>query len=127
MSKFFKPRYESDADYTTNAPSYYDDLARKNELLKKLAKRIWEYDEILASKLAEIDTTMKEYHADIDVKVDKSIQTWLDTNMENVISEAIQMVWFGLNDEGYFIALIPKSWDEIQFDTNVDGQLILIN
>lgn len=127
MGFYLKPRYEDDADYTTNAPSYYDDLARKNELLKKLSKRIWEYDEILASKLTEIDTTMKEYQADIDVKVDNSIQTWLDTNIENVISEAIQMVWFGLNDEGYFIASIPESWNEIQFDTNVDGQLILIN
>ena len=26
------PRYNDDSDYTTNAPSYYDDLARKQKL-----------------------------------------------------------------------------------------------
>jgi len=126
------PYYNASADYETNSPSYYDDLARKNELLKILANRIWEYDTILANKLAEIDSTMKEYEAIIDGKVDdfdriilEKTQTWLDKNMDDILSDAIQTVWFGLNDEGYFIAVIPESWNEISFDTNANGQLIL--
>ena len=31
------PFYDDENDYNTNAPSYYDDLARKQKLLKKLA------------------------------------------------------------------------------------------
>lgn len=39
------PKYPDDTDYTTNSPSYYDDLARKQKLIEMLAKKIWEYDE----------------------------------------------------------------------------------
>lgn len=60
MSKFFKPRYESDADYTTNAPSYYDELARKQKLFELLSKRIWEYDEKLELKFEEWQTKIDQ-------------------------------------------------------------------
>ena len=54
------PRYPDDADYTTNAPSYYEDLARKNKLIKLLAKKIWEYDKTLNMKLEEIEKVLEE-------------------------------------------------------------------
>ena len=132
MREYFRPRYESDNDYTTNAPSYYDDLARKQKLIKELAMKIWEYDKILASKLKEVEDTLTKYSDILDGKIEdfddiilNKTQAWLETHMEEILSEAIQTVWFGLNDEGYFIAVIPESWSEISFDTNGDGQLIL--
>ena len=132
MGYYLKPRYESDSDYTTNAPSYYDDLARKQKLIKELAMKIWEYDQILASKLKEVEDTLKEYSDILDGKIEdfdniilNKTQTWLDTHMDDILSEAIKTVWFGLNDEGYFIAVIPESWEEISFNTNENGQLIL--
>ena len=59
MHKRF-PRYPDDADYQTNAPSYYEDLGRKNHLIKILAKRVWEYDETLNMKLEEIEKILEE-------------------------------------------------------------------
>lgn len=64
-----KPRYNEDSDYTTNAPSYYEDLARKQHLLEKLSNKIWEYDKILYAKLKEVEDTLKEYADILDGKI----------------------------------------------------------
>lgn len=37
--------------------------------------------------------------------------------MENLISQAIKNVYFGLTKEGYFVAYIPESWKDITFNT----------
>lgn len=55
----------------------------------------------------------------------KFIKEWLENNMEEIMSNATKMVWFGLDDDGYFIAVIPESWNEIDFDTTINGELIL--
>ena len=65
-----KPRYNDDSDYTTNAPSYYDDLARKNQLIKYLAKRIWEYEKTLNESLEEIENILNNYIDVIDGKLE---------------------------------------------------------
>lgn len=133
MSKF-KPRYPYDTDYTTNAPSYYDDLARKQKLIKELSKRIWEYDQILHAKLKEVEETLKKYADILDGKIEdfdqiilSKTKKWLDENMEDILTQAVQLVWFGLTDDGYFMAVIPKNWREVCFDTTEDGHLMLIN
>lgn len=121
-----------DADYTTNAQSYFDKLAKDKNLIKELAFKIWQYDETLKASLEEIEDVLTHYSDILDGKIenfDKTIldltQKWLDENMEDIMTQATKMVWFGLNDEGYFIAVVPKSWDHISFDTSVDGELIL--
>lgn len=45
------------------------------------------------------------------------IEAWIQANMERLISESIKMVFFGLTEDGYFCAYIPKSWAGIIFDT----------
>ena len=136
MNKFDPkfPFYDDDSDYNTNANSYYKDLGRKTKLIKLLAKRIWEYDELLAEKLEEVETTLELYSNLLDGKIndfdniilDKT-EKWLSNNMEDILTQSIQTVWFGLTDDGYFMAVIPENWSEIDFDTSEDGHLILIN
>ena len=128
------PRYNDDSDYTTNAPSYYDDLARKQKLLERLSKRVWEYDQILYAKLKEVEDTLKEYADILDGKIEdfdniilEKTQKWLDENMEGILTQAVQLVWFGLTDDGYFMAVIPENWSDVKFDTTNEGQLMLIN
>ena len=72
MSRFNSriPRYNDDSDYTTNAPSYYDDLARKQKLIKELAKRIWEYDKQLDQSLENIENVLNEYITIVDGKLE---------------------------------------------------------
>ena len=60
FERFFRdsniqPIYDTRADYTTNAPSFYEYLARHNHLIKILARRIYDYDKELAKRFEEWD------------------------------------------------------------------------
>ena len=50
-------------------------------------------------------------------EVVNAFKTWAKANMPELLKEAVMSVWFGLNDEGYFVAFIPDSWSEIIFNT----------
>lgn len=85
---FFRniPRYNDDSDFTTNAESYYKDLARKQKLIKLLAKRIWEYDEELAKRFEAWDKNLEEF----DDEVIRLLVGWLnDGILVDILNEEI--------------------------------------
>lgn len=53
------------------------------------------------------------------------VQSWIDNfddNARQIMEEIIEkyivtMVFFGITDDGYFVAYIPDSWDDITFYT----------
>ena len=45
------------------------------------------------------------------------IYQWIQVHMRELMSAAVKQVYFGLNDDGYFVAYVPDSWREITFDT----------
>lgn len=47
----------------------------------------------------------------------KSLESWLNKNALDIIGEMVKMVIFNITDDGYFVAYIPESWDEIIFNT----------
>ena len=47
----------------------------------------------------------------------EGIRTWLEANALELIGNLATMVWFGITDDGYFVAYIPESWDDIIFGT----------
>ena len=129
-----KPIYDSRSDFTTNAPSFYEYLAKHNHLIRILAHRIYDYDKILYDKLMKVERTLKEYSDILDNKINdfdniilNKTEKWLSENMKGILTQAIKIVWFGLTDDGYFMAVIPENWDSINFDTTENGELILIN
>lgn len=65
--------------------------------LKKL------YDDILAGRFPD--------------SMINSLNLWLKNNMPEIIKDMIKHVFFGLNDDGYFVAYIPDSWEDIIFNT----------
>src|SRR5699024_12780089 len=88
------PRYPDDADYQTNAASYYEDLARKNKLIKKLAKRIWEYDKMLADRLEEIKEVLRQVIDKIGEGFNEEIYQLLvkwveDGTLDHIINETL--------------------------------------
>ena len=68
------------------------------EELKKL------YDDILAGRFPD--------------EMLKSLYEWTVKNTESIIGEAIKTVFFGLTDDGYFVAYIPESWSDLIFGTS---------
>src|SRR5699024_4427287 len=68
-------------DYQTNAPSYYEDLARKQKLIQLLAEKIWEYEETLDLTLEEITNRLESYIEDNDKLMTERLEQW-DLNLE---------------------------------------------
>lgn len=47
----------------------------------------------------------------------EGIRRWLEVNALDLIGQLVKMVIFNITDDGYFVAYIPKSWDDIIFGT----------
>lgn len=91
------PRYSDDSDYTTNSPSYYDDLAKKNKLIKLLSKRIWEYDKTLDLTLKEIEEKFTDYINENNELMNKRLENW-DKRIEEMPDEMSTLFVEWLND-----------------------------
>lgn len=46
-----------------------------------------------------------------------ALTKWYEENIIDIIGEYVKLVIFNITDDGYFVAYIPSSWDEIQFGT----------
>lgn len=42
---------------------------------------------------------------------------WMNANALDLVGEMVKNVFFGLTDDGYFVAYIPETWDDIIFNT----------
>lgn len=45
---------------------------------------------------------------------------WVNNNMADIIRQMVRFVFFGLTDNGHFVAYIPSSWEFLHFDTILD-------
>ena len=98
-------------------PLVYDESLSYYEVLCKVVKYINELIESDKEIVGEID----KLKADI-----ATIQEWIDNfdydSIYELVKEMVQKyitagVYFALNDAGYFIAIIPPTWDKITFAT----------
>ena len=46
-----------------------------------------------------------------------AIKDFIVRNFYDIVGDMMKMVFFGLTDDGYFVAFIPESWDDIRFFT----------
>lgn len=124
------PPYKYFDAFTPTVPQFYWDVESWERGIKYLAKELWKlvcyadanaretnvnHDAIveLQEKFTEFMTSgFDDYYA-------AQIEAWINANMERIICAAIKMVFFGLTQDGYFVAFIPDSWSDIGFDTGM--------
>lgn len=111
-------------------PAVYDDSLSYYELLAKIQAKL---NEVIISEnnLNEWQVAQDEVMAELEQLVqdfinggyrqdfDQFAQEWLDENIEQALRKAAHMVFFGLTDDGYFVAYIPEDWAFV-FDTIAD-------
>ena len=83
---------------------------------------------------------LKKYYDDLvsgnlSPELEAALYKWTVENSASIINSLTKMVFFGITDEGYFVAYIPDSWEDITFyttglDINLDlmpeyGHLVL--
>ena len=111
-------------------PAVYDDSLSYYELLAKIQEKL---NEVITSEnhLNEWQAAQDELMAELEQLVqdfinggykqdfDKFAQDWLDENIQEALTKAAHMVFFGLDDSGYFKAYIPTDWSFV-FGTVLD-------
>ena len=61
----------------------------------------------------------------------EAMKGWIAENLINIVGQVVKFVWFGLGDDGHFVAYIPTSWRFLTFDMVADpdspdyGRLLL--
>jgi hypothetical protein len=93
------------------------------KLIKKHEKKFVSYISKLQKEI------MAKYHItsynDCLEKLKNDFLQQMGNVVVNMVHDLAKTVWFGINDNGYFYAVIPQDWEQIQFNTNQDGNLIL--
>ena len=91
-------------------PSEWDSSVSQLEMLQRM---LYNLNQIISCIGALVDD---------QTDVDNKLQEYLDNMQENIetyVSEYFSMkaVWFGLTNDGYFVAYIADAWDDILFNT----------
>ena len=120
--------YSAFTNATPALPAFYWDVYSSEQRIKEMCKELCKLvdyanelgvhinlnkDDItkLQNELQNLkDGGLLDYY-------EKQIYQWIQDNMRDIMAAACKQVYFGLNDDGYFVAYVPDSWNEITFDT----------
>ena len=137
------PIYSGWTQYTPVIPKLYWDVYSAEQRMKQLCMnfdKVEHYLDYMADLMNqwnieftdEMNEQLTALWNTVNGDFKKDFDKWFNDNIESYIEQAAKMVFFGLNDNGYFVAYIPDTWNEIQFDTgynysdqNTYGRLIL--
>ena len=93
-----------------------------------LIKKVSSYNEVIEALDAWIDEYQPKIEdfenlynmlmaGDLPEGIQRGIEDWLSRNAIDLIGRLVKMVIFNITDDGYFVAYIPESWDDIIFNT----------
>lgn len=107
-------------EYPYTDPNIYND----DWLLKKM-KELLAWMEGIEEWKTEYQQAYNDYKQMIDDiengtfpdSIVNAFNSWMGKNAINLVGQLVKMVFFGLTNDGYFIAYIPESWKDIIFGT----------
>lgn len=126
------PRTLPYPEVVTSVPFTFRDGLTTLELIERLRRCIHhvqhDVNKITEQLLADIkankdaiDALLKQYEDDYKATIEKWLGDNLPQYVYDYITQSIQAVFFGLTDDGYFCAYIPKKWAQyIEFDTGAN-------
>lgn len=101
-------------------PNLYNDdwlLKKVKELMEQVADLDTWREEFEDSYNAFMELMAQIEAGNFPESVEAGFAKWMRENAISLVGELVNMVFFGLTDDGYFIAYIPESWDDIIFNT----------
>lgn len=115
--------------------SYYEVVCKAVKILNEHADAINDMATTLnlhTDQIAQIQKWIQDFNAgNLNPQLQAWIKQWIDENLKYIFDHTAKQVFFGLTQDGHFVAYIPESWDDIIFDTGWDygkdtyGRLIL--
>ena len=49
--------------------------------------------------------------------IEKAFEEWMQAHANELVGGMVKNVFFEITDDGYFVANIPDSWEDIEFNT----------
>lgn len=92
-----------------NSLSYYEVLCKVVNYINKLI----DSDKEIIEDIEALQRELELIHIWMD-KFDKNFEEYAKSLIDDYIAT---MVFFEINDDGYFVAYIPETWDTITFNT----------
>lgn len=136
------PIYSGWTQFTPTIPKLYWDVYSQEQRIKMLCMNYNKAEQYLDMVAKLTNDWVGEYTDEVQAKLDelenllwngleKAVDEWIAKNLTYIFNHVAKQVYFGLNQEGYFVAYIPDGWDDIIFDTGMNygedtyGRLIL--
>ena len=143
--KRHQPYFDNRANFETNSMSYYEYLGKIREILKGFFEEYDRFNKEMHGNFEQYkldnDKRFEQYKFDTNERIEKimrdlkaeikeyniaTVEAWLNENMPKYIASVAKFVWFGLSGDN-FVAVIPSSWADVQFDSTEDGHLVVMN
>lgn len=103
-------------------PLVYDESLSYYEVLCKVVDYINKLIDDENSAIAQIEELRKEL-AIVQKWIDDFDTSFIQKQVEEYIAKTIKTVTFGISSAGYFMAIIPSNWSDIEFGTIQSGDL----
>ena len=103
-------------------PLVYDDSLSYYEILCKVVDYI---NKLIDDDKAIIDNVneLKNELAVVQKWIEDFDTSFIQKQVEEYIAKTIKTVTFGISSAGYFMAIIPSNWSDIEFGTIQSGEL----
>lgn len=99
-----------------------NELINSNNSLNSQVTLTTEAIQALQTDVANIESELEKIkNGDYVSLYLDSIINYINNNLQELVSSIAKFVVFGLTQDGYFCAYIPKNWDFLQFSTIMDG------
>ena len=122
------PIYSGWTAFTPTIPKMYWNVYSQEERIKDLCcqyKKAEMYLDFVAKMTNdwvgeytdEVQAALDELERLLWDGIEEGVDKWISEHMEYIYNHTIKQIYFGLTLDGYLVAYIPDSWDDITFDT----------
>ena len=136
------PGFIGFTEFTASIPKMYWDVKSQEQRILTICKQLHKlicYADLLGDKIninhddiLELQELFEKFQeSGFDDYYANQVEKWIHDHMTWIFNTVAKQVYFGLNEQGYFVAYIPDGWDDIIFDTgtvygkDTYGRLIL--
>lgn len=124
----YVPPFVGFTEFTASIPKLYWGVKSQEQRIRAICEQLHKlacYADYIGDKVninrTDIDWLMEQFEMFKEHGFDEyyleQVEKWINDHLEYIYRYTIKQIYFGLTEDGYFVAYIPESWDDITFDT----------